>query len=311
MSLATVNPEFRDAFRHKFFPPIHIPAVLWLARRLVRFQSPGTVDGTSVENINIDGKPARIYRTEKPSSGAAVMIFHGGGLIGGAPELNDWWASWMALCLRAVVVSPSYSSALDNPAPAAIDDCFNAWEWLHGSAKSLGIDQDRTALAGVSAGGGLAACLSQRLRDENAPGPKALLMHYPMLDDRTCLRRDLDKHRHIMWNNQSNRVGWTHYLGQDLLGSDLVPHYTVAARCEDLSGLPPTWLGVGDIDLFYDEGCAYAVRLQDAGVPCHLEVVPGAPHGFDYFAKDHSIVERYQRNALFFVAKHLNVEAVC
>ncbi|MEM6484564.1 MAG: alpha/beta hydrolase [Pseudomonadota bacterium] len=308
MNSAAINPEFCDAFRFKVFPPIHIPAVLWLARKFVRFQSPGMVDGTSLEIMNINGRPARVYRSADSGSGAAVMIFHGGGLIGGAPELNDWWGSWMARHLRAVVVSPSYSSALDAPAPAAIDDCFAAWNWLHTSAKTLGISEDRTALAGVSAGGGLAACLSQRLRDENAPTPKALLMHYPMLDDRTCLNRGLDKDKHIMWNNQSNRVGWSYYLGSERVGGASVPSYAVAARCQDFSGLPPTWLGVGDIDLFYEEGRKYAAKLRRASVPCHLEVVPGAPHGFDYFAKDHRLVEEYQRNALQFVASQIGID---
>ncbi|MEM1190081.1 MAG: alpha/beta hydrolase [Pseudomonadota bacterium] len=308
MSLATVNPAFRDAFRFKVFPPIHIPVVLWLARKLVRFESPGTVDGTTMEIVEAGRGSARIYRPEGATSGAAVMIFHGGGLIGGAPELNDWWGSWMALHLRAVVVSPSYSSALDSPAPAAIDDCFAAWNWLQTNAERLGIDRDRVAIAGVSAGGGLAACLSQLLRDQGAVQPKALLMHYPMLDDRTCLRHELDKQKHIMWNNQSNRVGWSYYLGRERVGGTSLPSYTVAARCKEFSGLPPTWLGVGDIDLFYEEGCEYAAKLEGADVPCHLEVVPGAPHGFDYFAKGHSLVENYQRDALLFVAKHIGVD---
>ncbi|MEM1403217.1 MAG: alpha/beta hydrolase [Pseudomonadota bacterium] len=281
-----------------------------MARKLVRFQSPGTVDGTKMEIVTAGQGAARVYRPEGATSGAAIMIFHGGGLIGGAPELNDWWGSWMALHLQAVVVSPSYSSALDSPAPAALDDCFAAWMWLHANAESLGVDRSRVALAGVSAGGGLAACLSQRLRDEGTAQPKALIMHYPMLDDRTCLRHELDKQKHIMWNNQSNRVGWSYYLGRDRVGSESVPSHTVAARCEDLTGLPPTWLGVGDIDLFYEEGRDYAAKLKRAGVPCHLEVVPGAPHGFDYFAKDHSLVEDYQRDALRFVANHLGVDVV-
>jgi acetyl esterase/lipase len=96
-----------------------------------------------------------------------------------------------------------------------------------------------------------------------------------MLDDRTVDRRDLDNPGHRLWNQSSNRYGWSVYLG----GAD--PEVAVPARREDLSGLPPAWLGVGTFDLFHDEDVAYAERLKAAGVPCEVEIVEGAFHGFD------------------------------
>jgi uncharacterized protein YndB with AHSA1/START domain len=101
-----------------------------------------------------------------------------------------------------------------------------------------------------------------------------------MLDDRTAADESLDDLRHPVWTNVSNRTGWTSYLGQPP-GSPAVPAYAVPARCDDLSGLPPTWIGVGTADLFADECREYAGRLREAGVEVELVAVPGAPHGFD------------------------------
>ncbi|MGB7359523.1 MAG: alpha/beta hydrolase fold domain-containing protein, partial [Mycobacterium sp.] len=106
----------------------------------------------------------------------------------------------------------------------------------------------------------------------------AQLLVYPMIDDRTVSRTDLDNPGHRLWNQSSNRFGWRAYLG------DADPQVAVPARREDLAGLPPAWIGVGTLDLFHDEDLAYAERLRDAGVPCEVLVVDGAFHGFDGIA---------------------------
>ncbi|MGY4857359.1 alpha/beta hydrolase fold domain-containing protein [Cryobacterium sp. AP23] len=104
-----------------------------------------------------------------------------------------------------------------------------------------------------------------------------------MLDDRTAANRDLDAARNRLWNNTSNRAGWKAYLGQDPGVGALAP-YAAALRRSDLTGLPATWIGIGDIELFYAESFAYAVALRGAGVETTLDVVPGAPHAFESIA---------------------------
>lgn len=94
-----------------------------------------------------------------------------------------------------------------------------------------------------------------------------------MLDDRSADAPDNPNYR--LWTPRSNQFGWTAYLA----GADR--DIAVPARRDDLSGLPPAWIGVGTNDLFYDEDVAYAERLTRAGVPCQVEVVQGAFHGFD------------------------------
>ena len=105
-----------------------------------------------------------------------------------------------------------------------------------------------------------------------------------MLDDRTSLRTDIDERHFRLWNNRSNRFGWQSYTGL-APGSPGITGLAAPARCDDLSGLPPAWLGVGTLDLFHDEDVAYAERLGKAGVDCDIVEVPGAFHGFDLVAK--------------------------
>ena len=139
---------------------------------------------------------------------------------------------------------------------------------------------ERIAIAGASAGGGLAATLAIYAHDKGEVRPAFQLLVYPMLDDRTVTRADHDTRNVRVWTPKSNRFGWTSYLGAEP-GSTGVSPYAAAARREDLSGLPPAWIGVGQIDLFHDEDVEYARRLVEAGVACTLSIVPGAFHGFD------------------------------
>jgi acetyl esterase/lipase len=117
------------------------------------------------------------------------------------------------------------------------------------------------------------------LKDRGLPGPAAQVLVYPMLDDRTVLR-EVDGRHHRLWDQASNRYGWTSYLA-NTPGAPEVPEHAAPARRVDLSGLPPTWIGVGTLDLFHDEDAAYAARLRAAGVDTTFEVVEGAFHGFD------------------------------
>jgi acetyl esterase/lipase len=208
-------------------------------------------------------------------------------------------------------VSVEYRKAPEHPFPAALDDCNAGWEWLQRNAVSLGISPARVAIGGQSAGGGLAAALVQRLHDAQStageptagepiaggPQPIAQWLFCPMLDDRTAARLELDRVGHRVWNNRANRFGWSSYLGTTP-GSPAVPPYAVPARREDLTGLPPAWIGVGDIDLFHEEDRAYAERLRAAGVEATLHVVPGAPHGFEAWAPKTNLSRAYVGSAL-------------
>ena len=182
------------------------------------------------------------------------------------------------------------------------------WRHLLERAREDDVDPTRLAVAGQSAGGGLAAALVQRIHDDGGQQPAAQWLFCPMLDDRTAADRSLDAIRHYLWNNTSNAVGWSAYLGREP-GGQSVPDYGVPGRRAGLTGLPPAWIGVGDIELFYEEDRRYAERLVDAGVPTVLEVVPGAPHAFESFLGRTPVAKAYLAAAETGLARHLQTPA--
>lgn len=159
-------------------------------------------------------------------------------------------------------------------------------------------------IGGQSAGGGLAAALVQQIHDEPGVQPVAQWLFCPMLDDRTDADRSLDAVRHYLWDNRSNLVGWRSYLGVEP-GAPEVPAYAVPARREDLTGLPPAWIGTGDIELFHDENRRYAEALTAAQVPTVLDVVPGAPHAFESIRGTATVAVDYRHRAEHWLSERL------
>jgi acetyl esterase/lipase len=192
---------------------------------------------------------------------------------------------------HALVVSIDYRLAPEHPFPAGLDDCHAALVWLHDNAAALGVDPARIAVGGGSAGGGLAAELAQRATDESIPLAIQLLL-YPMLDDRTRTVDGAGRGR-LGWTPRSNRYAWSRYLGHQPGQPECRP-YAVAARRHDLSGVPPAWIGVGDLDLFYEEDLTYAGRLREAGVPCEVDVVPGVYHAADTLHETSSLMKEFR-----------------
>jgi acetyl esterase/lipase len=229
---------------------------------------------------------------------------HGGGYVMGRPEQDDGSCAQYVHELGIKVVSVDYRCAPKHPFPAALDDCHSALKWVFTHSQELNIDPGRIAIGGNSAGGGLAAALAQLAHDQKEITPVFQLLVYPMLDDRTVLRTDVDDRNNVTWTHKSNRFGWESYLGQEC-GAEKAPAYSVPARRADLSGLPPAWIGVGDLDIFHDEVVAYAQRLRECGVACEWEVIPGAFHGFDVFDPKVPIVQGFRKSQIAALKKCL------
>jgi acetyl esterase/lipase len=225
------------------------------------------------------------------------LWIHGGGLIMGTPEQDDHWLSWLADELGILVVSVDYRLAPEHPYPAGLDDCMDALRWLHDAADELGVDPDRIAVGGASAGGGLAAAVALRARDEGGPPLRLQLLNYPMLDDRTVLRDDHGGTGAFVWTPASNRFAWTAYLG-GLPRHDDDRTHAAPARATDLSDLPPAWIGVGDLDLFHAEDLDYARRLDEHGTSCELVVESGMYHGADALAVSAPRMQAYRESML-------------
>ncbi|MGR2751868.1 alpha/beta hydrolase [Agromyces arachidis] len=309
MRLADLDPQLRPAFR--WFA--RLPVRRAWQRRLVqaaigRIPTPKPAGGVRFERVDFDtdGTGVRVFTPAGGGDGGALLWIHGGGFVIGGAAIDDRFCAEVAAELGTVVVSAEYRLAPEHPFPAPLDDCMAAWDWLRDAASARGIDEDRIAVGGESAGGSLAAALAQRLLDDGGAQPCAQLLFCPMLDDRTAARRELDAIRHLTWDNRDNRVGWTAYLdGRPGAGSP--PPGAVPARRSDLRGLPPAWIGVGDIDLFHDEDVAYANALTAAGVDCTLDVVAGAPHGFETVARATPVARAFHARARAWLAGRLAV----
>lgn len=278
--MAPVASDLRNPLL-PFLPETRSARLLPLFRMNSRIRTP-TGRGVTVAERNV-GEPrvrALIFTPDEDEPlRPGVLWIHGGGYVVGSPEMEAFATARLVRDLGVVAISPDYRLAPEHPFPAGLDDCMAALRWMRANAQEFGVDPDRLAVMGASAGGGLAAAVAQRSHDEGIP-LRAQVLVYPMLDDRAVLRADHAGRGRFIWTPVSNRFGWTSYLGREPRMSD-APAYAAPARRSDLTGLPPAWVGVGELDLFHDEDVDYATRLQAAGVPCTLVTVAGMYHGAD------------------------------
>jgi triacylglycerol lipase len=228
-------------------------------------------------------KPIRVltYRpvaSDKPLP--AIVHIHGGGFVMGAPEMKNVENRLLASELRCAIYSVDYRLAPEAPHPAPLEDIYSVFTWLHANASRLGLDAARIGIKGESGGGGFAAAAALYARDQQ--GPKFAFQHliYPMIDDRSAVRKDLHPHvGEFVWTQENNYFGWRSLLGREPGLADVSP-YAAASRAADVSGLPPTYISVGGLDLFLEENMVYADRLSRAGVAVEFHMYPRAYHGF-------------------------------
>lgn len=212
-----------------------------------------------------------------------ILDMHSGGYTHGSPEVSlDFILERLVLKLGVTAVSVDYRLAPGTRYPGALHDNYAALKWFHDNAKDMGVDPQRLAILGFSAGGGHAASLSLHARDRGEVPILFQALLSPMLDDRTGSTVDPGQALgHFPWTRENNRAGWTALLGVDA-GSDAVPAAAVPMRVSDLSRLPPTYIAVGSIDLFRTESLAFARKLKAAGVQTEFREYPGGFHGFEF-----------------------------
>lgn len=257
------------------------------------------IEGVSIEDRQVPGPEGaldvfvRIYQpTDRPDTLPALLWIHGGGYVLGSVERDDLLAKHLARVGQCVVASVEYRLTPEHPFPAPVEDCYAALKWLSTHSAELGVNKSRIAIGGASAGGGLAAGLALLTRDRAEVEVAFQLLIYPMIDDRNIAPASETVPDTFVWTRENNRMGWRAYLGREPGGADGSP-YAAAARAPDLTGLPPVYIPVGDLDLFLDENITYAQRLLAAGVPTELHVYPGAFHGFNGFVPSAEISRRF------------------
>lgn len=222
-----------------------------------------------------------IVNAKPGSSRPAILHMHGGGYVMGSAESSVRGLQELCEELDCVAVSVEYRLAPETTYKGSVEDNYAGLKWLHANAASIGANPAKIAVMGESAGGGHAALLAITARDRGEVPICFQCLIYPMLDDRTGTSRKVPAHvGTLIWTPEQNYFGWESFLGAKP-GKANAPKSAVPARVANLNGLPPTFIGVGTLDLFHDEDVDYAQRLNAAGINAELIVVPGAFHGFD------------------------------
>lgn len=216
---------------------------------------------------------ARLYHAGPDDILPVVLFFHGGGWVHGTLETHDRLCAIIAKHTHCAVVSVGYRLAPEHPFPAAWDDALMSLQWVKDNHTELGIDASRIALAGDSSGGNIAAAAAQAVAGD--PSVVHQLLFYPALDGR-CATQSYDGNHDGFLSASQMRWYWDNYAPGDFRDD---PRASPALATID-SNTPPATIIVAGHDPLHDEGAAYAIALEAAGVPAELHSFPGGIHGF-------------------------------
>ncbi|MET7403044.1 alpha/beta hydrolase [Dactylosporangium sp. NPDC005572] len=289
MTRPGIDPELRALLADLPLSAELTPELLAQIRQIASTPVDALLDGRAVERREVtlarpDGArlPLSILspqRAERSTAAPCVYWLHGGGMVmGDRFSQLDIPLEWLDR-FGAVVVTAGYRLAPEATGTTLVDDCYHGLRWTAEHAAELGVDPGRIIVAGISAGGGLAAGVTLMARDHGGPAIAAQVLICPMLDHRntTTSSRQYSGEPGV-WTREMNEFGWRSVLGADAAD---VPGYVSPAVAEDLSGLPATYIDAGSAEVFRDEDVAYASRIWAAGGQAELHIWAGGFHGFD------------------------------
>lgn len=249
-----------------------------------------------VYDTNIPGpadNPTLKIRVYKPADRTeeilpAVMWLHGGGFIFGSVYRQNDFCNRYAKNVGCAVVAVEYRLAPAHKAPAPVEDAYAALLYMSEHADELGIDPERIAIMGISAGGGICAALALMTRDRKGPQPVLQMPLYAELDYRmdTPSAKEITDWR--VWSTLYSEISWKTYLDPE----KPVDYYASPSLCEDVSGVAPVFSYVGTMDPLRDENVAYWSKLMAAGIPVEAHIYSGAFHTFEVAVPDASVSQK-------------------
>jgi cation diffusion facilitator CzcD-associated flavoprotein CzcO/acetyl esterase/lipase len=216
----------------------------------------------------------RLYRPASPGPHPVVVYFHGGGWVLGSHDSDDPFCR--DLCVRSdmVIVSANYRHAPEAPFPAAVDDAVAAVRWVAAHSTELGGVPGRLVVAGWSAGGNLAAVVSQLARDAGGPEIAGQLLVTPVTDASLDTGSYAENADGYILTKPLMEWFWGCYTN----GADRTDPRCAPLRAADLRGLPPAFIVTAEFDPLRDEGNSYGAALEQAGVPVTVLQARGHTH---------------------------------
>ena len=260
------------------------PAVSRAQLREMTFGFGGPQIHVGVSDLSIPGPagpiPARHYRPATSGPAPLVVFYHGGGWVIGDLDTHDPLCRLTCRDADVHVLSIDYRLAPEHPAPAAVDDAYAAFKWACEHAEELGAIPGKIVVGGDSAGGNLAAIVSQLARDEDPKGPQPVLqwLLYPRTDF-TAQTRSLTLFADGFLLTKAD-IDWftDQYLGGS--GVDAADPRVSPLFADSLAGLPPALIATAGFDPLRDEGNRYAAALHEAGTHVDLRSMRSLTHGF-------------------------------
>lgn len=225
------------------------------------------------------GVRIRFYRDSDEHACPVVVYFHGGGWVLGNRLTHDAVCRRLAKASGCAVVSVDYALSPEHPFPKPLEDCYAATNYVAQHGDEFGVDTDRLAVAGDSAGGNLAAAVALRSRDEDGPSIQMQVLIYPVIEPNF----DTNSYSQFAEGFGLTRAGMK-WFWQQYLGSQDAPPQAAPAKANSLKRLPATHVITAEYDVLRDEGESFAQRLTESGVPTTHKRYDGNLHGFVHFA---------------------------
>lgn len=262
--------------------PLRIKVINCLFIILCAFFRPGKdVKKIKKTFTSYDGKKisATLFEPKNIAPNAPCLIYyHGGGFIFRESNFQLRNACYYAKNANCKTVFVHYRTAPENPFPAPVEDAYSSLLWVNEHADELGINKDKIAVGGDSAGGALAAAVTQMARDRKGPEICFQMLIYPVTDctqTSSSIKEFFDAPN---WNANLTRQMWQLYLKDGY--KNMLP-YASPMCATSFSNLPPAYIETQEFDCLRDEGNNYAYKLQESDVEVTLKQLKGTIHGFD------------------------------
>ena len=298
MARPALDPELRTLLADV---PLGTELTYELVQQIRQMPSPPFKTDAERHDVTLGEITLTVFRPKELTEPApCVYWIHGGGMVmGDRFSQIDIPLEWLAE-LGVVVVTVEHRLAPEVTGATLVEDCYRGLLWTAENADELGIN--KIVVAGISAGGGLAAGVTLMARDLDGPEIAAQVLICPMLDHRNNTTSSAQYSGDpAVWTREMNEFGWRSVLG-DLAD---VPRYVSPALAEDLSGLPSTYIDTGTAEVFRDEDVDYATRIWAAGGDAELHTWAGGFHGFDALYPDARLSSAARRTRTEWLARKL------